>query len=174
MAFGLMGEIRMFGGTWAPRGWDLCHGQTLPISENEVLFEVIGITYGGDGQETFKLPDLQGRVPVHKGEGEGITQKYPLGSQGGEEDIMLSEAQIPVHQHGFMASEGPGAIPNAEGHILGSPPAVTLFRTRVTPDSKLPPQAVVPVGENQAHENRMPYLTISYIINVDGYPPPRN
>lgn len=173
MPSGWMGEIRLFGGTYAPRGWDMCHGQTLPISENDTLFTVIGTTYGGDGVETFKLPDLQGRVPVHMGEGDGITQKYPIGSQGGLEEVKLSEEQIPVHQHGFMASEGPGTSPNAEGNVLGSPPAVTLFRTRVTPDSNLPPQAVGPVGENQAHENRMPYLAISYIINVDGYPPPR-
>jgi microcystin-dependent protein len=138
----------------------------VPISEHESLFNLIGITYGGDGQETFALPDLRGRVPVHKGEGEGIVQKYPIGSMDGAEEVVLTEQQLPAHKHTFQASQGPGASPNPEGNVIGSPPAVTLFAARQKPELKLAAQMVGPAEGAQPHENRMPYLTLTYIICV--------
>lgn len=159
-----LGEIRIIGGTYAPSSWALCEGQTIPISENEDLFRLLGTTYGGDGVETFALPDLRGRVPVHKGEGSGITEKYPIGSMGGEEEVALAERQLPAHKHVFQASQGPGSSPNPEGNVIGSPPAVTLFAARQAPETKLPPQMVGPTESAQPHENRMPYVTLTYII----------
>jgi microcystin-dependent protein len=161
-----LGEIRIFGGTYAPKGWAMCEGQIVPISEYEELFNLIGITYGGDGQSTFALPDLRGRVPVHKGEGPEITDKYPIGSMGGEEEVVLTEQQLPVHKHAFQASEGPGASSNPQGNVIGSPPAVSLFGGRRKADLDLPSQMVGPTEGAQPHENRMPYLALTYIICV--------
>src|SRR6476661_792102 len=98
-----VGEIRMFGGSFAPAGWALCQGQTLPISENDVLFNLIGTTYGGDGQETFQLPNLQSRVPVHMGTGPGLST-YSIGESGGVEQVTLTTQQIPVHNHSAVVS----------------------------------------------------------------------
>ena len=99
-----VGEIRMFGGSFAPAGWAFCNGATMPIAENEMLFTLIGTTYGGDGQETFNLPDLQGRVPIHQGQGPGISQNYVIGEKAGVESVTLTFQQIPVHTHPMMAS----------------------------------------------------------------------
>src|SRR3954454_15017263 len=96
-----VGEIRMFGGNFAPNGWMFCNGQPLPISENDVLFQLIGTTYGGDGQETFNLPDLRARVPMHMGTGGGST--YQIGETGGVESVTLTTQQIPLHNHAFLA-----------------------------------------------------------------------
>jgi microcystin-dependent protein len=161
-----LGEIRIWAGTFAPTGWDLCAGQEIPISENDALFNLIGTTYGGDGQTTFCLPDLRGRVPVHRGEGPGLTDKYPIGSMGGEEEVVLTEQQLPPHRHSLQASKGAGASPNPEGNVIGSPPAVTLFTARQKAESKLAPEMVGPSEGALPHENRMPYLTLTYIINV--------
>src|SRR3954462_7517572 len=98
-----IGEIRMFGGSFAPAGWAFCDGQLMPISENDALFTLIGTTYGGDGQETFGLPNLQSRIPVHQGTGPGISQSYVIGQMTGVESVTLTTQQIPVHNHGFAA-----------------------------------------------------------------------
>src|ERR1700761_4675913 len=111
-----VGEIRMFAGNFAPAGWMLCQGQTLPITENEVLFQLIGTTYGGDGQETFSLPDLRGRVPIHQGQGPANTQNYQMGQQAGIEQVTLSSQQIPNHNHSFAASTAAGNSPNPQGN----------------------------------------------------------
>src|SRR5688572_23216314 len=99
-----VGEIRMFAGNFAPAGWAFCNGATLPIAENDTLFTLIGTTYGGDGQETFNLPDLQGRVPVHQGQGPGISQNYTIGEKAGVESVTLTVQQIPIHSHAMLAS----------------------------------------------------------------------
>src|SRR3954469_17756273 len=104
MAQPYVGEIRMFAGNFAPAGWELCDGQLLPISENETLFNLIGTTYGGDGQETFALPNLQSRVPMHAGQGPGL-QNYTLAETGGVESVTLTTQQIPIHNHAFVASQ---------------------------------------------------------------------
>lgn len=170
MAQPYVGEIRMFGGTFAPAGWAYCDGRLLPISEYETLFNLIGTTYGGDGQSNFGVPDLQGRVPVHMGQGTG--QNYAIGERGGVEEVTLNAQQVPLHRHAMLASTGPGGSPNPQGNVIGSPPAVTLFK-REAPEKALAASMVVPIGGSQPHENRMPYLTITYIISLFGiYPSP--
>jgi microcystin-dependent protein len=172
MAQPYIGEIRMFGGNFAPVGWQFADGRLLPIDEYDTLFNLIGTTYGGDGQQTFGLPDLQGRVPVHTGKGPGLTQNYVVGEKGGAEEVTLTGQQLPQHGHAFMASTGPGSSPNPAGNVIGSPPAVTLFKREV-PERAMAPKMVLPVGGSQPHENRMPYLTITYIIALQGiYPSP--
>jgi microcystin-dependent protein len=167
-----VGEIRLFAGNFAPVGWELCQGQHLPIAENEVLFQLIGTTYGGDGQEDFALPDLRGRLPVHLGQGPGITQPYPLGEPYGVERLTLTPQQLPTHSHAFQASTAPGASPDPQGNVIASAPSVTMF-LRDAPSTALPQQTVQAVGESQAHENRMPVLPINYIIALYGiYPSP--
>src|SRR5215831_4809594 len=110
-----VGEVRMFGGNFAPAGWAFCQGQLIPISENETLFNLIGTTYGGDGQETFALPDLQGRVPLHQGQGPGISQSYIIGEEAGVESVTLTTQSTPIHNHAFLCSNeiGQQAQPGA-------------------------------------------------------------
>lgn len=157
----------MFAGNFAPVGWMLCQGQPLPIAENEVLFQLIGTTYGGDGEETFNLPDLQGRVPVHQGQGPGISQNYQIGEKTGVEEVTLTTQQIPIHNHGLLASTGGGSSPNPQGNVIGSPPAVTVF-LRESPSTQMAATMVLPTGGSQPHENRMPFLAINYIISLFG------
>lgn len=172
MAEPYIGEIRMFAGTFNPAGWIFCDGRLLPIDQFDTLFNLIGTTYGGDGQSTFAVPDLRGRVPVHMGQGPGITQNYSIGEVGGVEEVTLTSQQIPLHNHAMMASTGPGGSPNPAGNVIGSPPAVKLFE-REAPELKLAASMVLPVGSSQPHENRMPFLTITYIVAYSGiYPSP--
>jgi microcystin-dependent protein len=164
--------MRLFAGTFAPVGWEMCRGQLLPISEYEVLFNLIGTTYGGDGQSTFGLPDLQGRVPVHKGKGPGVSQTYIIGERAGVEEVTLNSQQIPNHTHALLASTAGANSPNPEGNVLGSPPAVTMF-LRENPETNMAAAMVQTVGGSQPHENRMPFLTVTYIISLFGlYPSP--
>jgi microcystin-dependent protein len=173
MAEEYLGEIRLFAGDYAPYGWAICNGQALPIPQHEPLFTLIGTTYGGDGQQTFNLPDLRGRVPVHQGQGPGIGQKYALGQKAGMEFVPLNPQELAVHQHAFQASKGPATSPNPQGNVIGSPPALTLFKGRERPESKMPPSMVKTAGGGQPHANRMPYVTITYIISLQGVFPPR-
>ncbi|MGN6255748.1 MAG: phage tail protein [Solirubrobacterales bacterium] len=163
----------MFAGTFNPSGWAFCKGQLLPIDQFDTLFNLIGTTYGGDGQSTFGLPDLQGRVPVHNGQGPGISQNYIIGEEGGVEEVTLSSQQMPKHQHAMLASTGPGGSKSPEGNVIGSPPVVNLFVAEEVPTKAMAASMVAPVGGSQPHENRMPYLTITYIISLFGiYPSP--
>jgi microcystin-dependent protein len=157
-----LGEIRMFAGNFAPAGWMFCEGQLLPISEYETLFTLIGTTYGGDGQSTFALPDLQGRIPVHQGNG------FPLAEAGGAEAITLTASQIPAHAHPVLASTAtattrnpvPNAAPGvAAGDVyVGSLDAVPLNQA----------QAIMSTGGSQPHNNFQPYLCINFIISLFG------
>jgi microcystin-dependent protein len=167
MAQPYVGEIRMFGGSFAPVGWMFCDGQLLPISEHEVLFTLIGTTYGGDGQSTFGLPDLRGRIPVHNGHGPGLSQNYLIGEATGVESVNLTAQQVPSHTHQMVASTGPGSSKNPENNVVGSPPAVTMF-FRASPNVNLASTMVSSVGGSQPHENMMPFLTVSYIISLFG------
>jgi microcystin-dependent protein len=172
MAQPYIGEIRLFGGNFAPVGWLPTDGRLLPIDEYDVLFNLIGTTYGGDGQENFGLPDLRGRVPVHMGQGPGLRQTYVPGELGGAEEVTLNGQQLPQHGHAMMASRGPGTSPNPNGNVIGSPPAVTLFK-REAPEKAMAASMVLPVGGNQPHENRMPFQAIFYMIAWTGiYPSP--
>jgi microcystin-dependent protein len=162
-----VGEIRMFGGTFAPVGWALCEGQPLPISENETLFQLIGTIYGGDGEQTFNLPDLRGRAPVHMGQGPGITTSYQIGEQFGVESVTLTAQQIPQHQHALLARAAGGNSSTPDGNVLASPPGTAMY-VRDTPYAQLSPTIVGPAGGSQPHDNRMPYLAVNFIISLFG------
>jgi len=161
-----VGEIRMFAGNFAPAGWMFCEGQLLPISEYETLFNLIGTTYGGDGQSTFALPDLRGRVPLHQGNG------FILAETGGAESITLTVNQIPSHTHTLVASTTPGTQNSPANLVPASSPSVTLFTADVT-DANLNPSAISPTGGSQPHDNFQPYLCLDFIISLFGiFPSP--
>lgn len=165
MGMPYVGEIRMFAGNFAPAGWMFCEGQTLPISENETLFNLIGTTYGGDGQETFNLPDLRGRVPIHMGTGSS-GQAYSLGEMAGVEQVTLTAQQIPVHTHALVADVQPAESGAAGDRVLAQSD-VDLY----APAAGSAPmflQAVGPVGGSQPHDNFMPYLCVNFIISLFG------
>jgi len=167
-----IGEIRMFAGNFAPVGWMLCQGQTLAIADNDTLFNLIGTTYGGDGQDTFMLPNLQGRLPVHMGKGPANQQNYVIGEPFGVESVTLNTQQLPGHTHAFCATLNPGTTTNARGAVLASPPSITMF-LRDGPGSNMTAQMVSPKGGSQPHENRSPILAVNYIISLYGvYPSP--
>lgn len=162
---GFIGEIRLFAGNFPPAGWAFCDGAPQAISENDALFVVLGTTYGGDGEETFNLPDLQGRVPVHQGTGPGgIT--YQMGETGGVEQVTLSTSQIPNHTHPMIASSDPASRKGAKDSVLGRA-AADAYASEYTPDS-LSPNMVTPQGGSQPHENMQPYIGINYIISLFG------
>jgi microcystin-dependent protein len=163
-----VGEIRMFGGTFAPAGWAFCAGQLLPISENETLFNLIGTTYGGDGQSTFAVPNLCGRVPVHAGQGPGLSQNYQIGEQAGVESVTLSTQQIPIHTHTLTASTNVAQDTSPAGKVLGQIGGGALPYIQDTTDTNLNANAVTPAGGSQPHENMQPYLCISFIISLFG------
>ncbi|MBL8045417.1 MAG: phage tail protein [Anaerolineales bacterium] len=166
MAQPYVGEIRMFAGNFAPAGWMFCEGQLLPISENETLFQLIGTTYGGDGQSTFALPDLRGRLPLHQGNG------YILAETGGVEEVTLTVSQIPAHSHPMLASTGPGTANAPQGHLTGEQSTLNLYIEDI-PTSPLAAQAIASVGGSQPHTNFQPYLCVSFIISLFGiFPSP--
>jgi microcystin-dependent protein len=156
-----VGEIRMFGGTNPPAGWMMCEGQILPISENDTLFNLIGTTYGGDGQETFALPDLRGRAPIHQGPG------FVLGQNGGQEDVTLTGTQIPIHTHTALASSTPGTSDSPAGMAPAtSVSGVTQYAETV--DTSLSATAILSTGGSQPHTNMQPWLGVSYMISLYG------
>lgn len=161
-----VGEIRMFAGNFAPAGWMFCEGQLVPISENEVLFQLIGTTYGGDGQSTFALPDLRGRIPLHQGNG------FILAETGGAEEITLTASQIPAHAHAMLANSGAGSASSPQNNLLAT--AVGNIYSGVTGmQVNMSPQAVSAVGGNQPHNNFQPYLCVNFIISLFGiFPSP--
>ena len=161
MAQPYVGEIRMFGGNFPPLGWLFCDGQSLPISENETLFQLIGTTYGGDGQETFNLPNLQSRVPIHQGNG------FILAETGGVEEVTLTTQQIPVHNHAYTANSATGTATNPQNNLVAAAGNIDLYRETAA-NTPMAPQAVGPVGGSQPHTNIQPYLTISFIISLFG------
>lgn len=161
-----VGEIRIFAGNFAPAGWMMCDGQLLPISEYETLFNLIGTTYGGDGQSTFALPNLQSRVPLHR------SDAFVQGETGGVEDVTLTVQQIPPHSHTLLVSSGPGAADSPEGRVLATPPVTRVF-IEDNPTQQLSPLAVGGVGGSQPHTNMQPYLCMYYIISLFGiFPQP--
>ncbi len=166
MAQPYVGEIRMFAGTFAPVGWAFCQGQTMSIAENDVLFQLIGTTYGGDGQETFNLPDLQSRVPIHQGAGPGLSTRV-IGERAGTESVTLTMLQVPGHSHAFMASQDAATVLNAQGNVIGTPLTATPFFAAM-PTLALNAQSIAPVGGSQPHENMQPFLCINFIISLFG------
>jgi microcystin-dependent protein len=161
-----VGEIRLFGGNFAPAGWAFCNGQLLSIAENDVLFTLIGTTYGGDGQSTFALPDLQGRIPVHQGSG------FVIGQKAGTETITLTVNQMPTHTHVPSASST-GGSDTPSGNVWGKSPTGKPYGVQPSTVS-LNTQSVSIIGNSQPHDNQHPYLTISYIISLFGIFPSQN
>lgn len=164
-----VGEIRMFGGNFAPAGWMFCAGQLLPISENDTLFNLIGTTYGGDGQETFALPNLQSRVPIHAGTAPNGTT-YQLAEMAGTETVTLSVQQLPAHTHAMIASLDVGGSTSPANNILAQSPNIKAYFEAV-PNQSLAATAVSPVGGSQPHENLQPYLSVNFIISLFGIYP---
>ncbi|UUZ81310.1 tail fiber protein [Paenibacillus sp. P26] len=162
-----LGEIRMFGGNFAPVGWALCDGSTLSISENDALFALIGTTYGGDGETTFNLPNLSGRIPLHMG------TNYGLGQMAGTETVTLIQNQLPVHTHGVSAQSQSGTS-NSPANAVWAQSTITQFTTSVDGTNGMYPGALSPVGMNQPHDNMMPYLVINFIIATQGIFPQQN
>lgn len=162
-----VGEIRMFAGNFAPNGWMFCEGQTLPISENDVLFQLIGTTYGGDGEETFNLPNLSSRVPIHMGTGpDGTT--YQIGEMAGTEQETLSTQQIPNHTHPFTVCGASGTATNPEGNVIAASTSSVKPYILDNPTTQFSPSAITPQGGSQPHENTQPFLCINYIISLFG------
>lgn len=171
MAQPYVGEIRMFGGNFAPAGWLFCDGSLQAISEYETLFNLIGTTYGGDGQNNFALPDLRGRLPLHQGSLLGTG--YSIGQPGGLEQVTLTTQQMPNHTHPFVATTASGTSNNANNNLIASSPSVDMF-VGVTPDVTLNPAAISQTGGNQPHTNFQPYLCVSFIISLFGIFPSPN
>ena len=167
MAQPYVGEIRLFAGNFPPVGWMFCDGQLLPISENETLFQLIGTTYGGDGESTFALPDLRGRIPIHQGNG------FILAENGGVEEVTLTVSQIAAHAHPWLASSGTATTQDPNNVVLGATQAVTYFNLQENP-TNMAPNAVGIVGGSQPHENMQPFLGINFIISLFGIYPQQN
>jgi microcystin-dependent protein len=166
MAQPYVGEIRIFAGNFAPSGWAFCDGQLMAISENETLFQLIGTTYGGDGQSTFALPDLRGRLLLHQGDG------FILAETGGVETVTLTVSQIPAHGHPMLASTAPGTQNAPSNSVTAASPSVQLYIGDV-PDSNLAATAVGSTGGSQPHENFQPYLCVNFILSLFGiFPSP--
>ena len=171
MAQPYIGEIRLFASYFAPVGWEPCDGRSLPIAENEPLYQLIGTVYGGDGESTFNLPDLRGRAAMHFGTG-ASGNAHPIGERAGTERETLTVQQIPQHTHPFTASVAPGSAGGPQNAVVASAPGVTMF-IRDTPTKDLPANLVPPVGGSQPHDNRMPVLAMTYIISLFGiFPSP--
>jgi microcystin-dependent protein len=165
-----IGEIRMFGGTFAPAGWAFCDGQLMPISENDALFTLLGTRYGGDGQETFGIPDLQGRVPLHAGTGQD-GNNYQLGEKAGVEAVTLTVQQIPAHQHTPIANSNAGTLSNPGGatwSAAGTGEQIYSQPPTAPPGGQLHNQAILPTGGSQPHDNMGPYLVVTFIISLFG------
>ena len=174
MSEAFVGEIRMFAGNFAPRGWAFCDGQLLAISQNDALFSILGTIYGGDGRTTFGLPDLRGRLSMHAGTGPGLSP-HKLGTRGGVEHVTLDVDKIPAHNHKVEANSKPGnqaspvnAIPGAEAS------AATDIWTTTAANGFMKASMIQNTGGSKKHENRQPALGVNYIIALVGIYPSRN
>lgn len=163
-----VGEIRMVGFNFAPAGWAFCNGQLLAIAENDALFALIGTTYGGDGQVTFGLPNLQGRMPVHQGSG------YVMGQAAGSETVTLTSGQLPVHSHAALAQTASGNLPTPGGAVWAASTLNQYAGPGTTPNATMNAGNLLSTGGNQPHENMSPFLTINFVISLFGIFPQRN
>lgn len=171
MADPFVAEIRIFPFNFAPRGWAFCDGQILPLSQNTALFSLLGTTYGGDGRSNFALPNLQGRSPMHPGEGPGLS-RHDLGESGGRETVTLLEREIPAHTHALRGRNDVGDTPAPGGMALARAPGIYQTNTASSQVS-MAPDALPPAGSGQPHNNLQPYLTLSFCIALQGVFPPR-
>ena len=161
-----IGEIRLFGGNFEPVGWAFCNGQLLSISQNTALFALIGTTYGGDGQSTFALPDLRGRVPVHQGSG------FVIGQAGGAEQVTLAASEMPAHGHPLRATAADGTTADPTNGVWAESDARTY--TTSSPDAKMHVSALAASGGGQPHPNMMPFVALNFIIALEGIFPSQN
>lgn len=160
MSSPFIGEIRMFGGNFAPQGWAFCDGALIPISENDALFNLIGTTYGGDGQETFALPDLRSRVPIHSGAG------YVLGQAAGTETVTLTVNQLPAHSHVPQAQTNQGSLSNPGGAVWATS-TLNEF-SAAAPAGNMNAAALGSSGGSQPHDNMVPFLAVNFILSLFG------
>ena len=156
-----IGEIRIFAGNFAPAGWNFCDGSLVPISQNEVLYQLVGTTYGGDGVNTFALPNLQSRIPVHQGSG------YAMGQMGGSETVTLTTAQIPAHAHAAACNSGSGILNSPANNVWAASASAKQF-TDQPPNTTMSPAALASSGGSQPHDNMVPYLAVNFIISLFG------
>jgi len=173
MASPFVAEIRMFAGNFAPTGWALCNGQILPISQNTALFSLLGTTYGGNGQSTFALPNLQGCAPIHAGQGNGLSL-YDLGQMSGSETVTLLQTEIPAHNHpvGIRPTGNAPPIGTAAGNV-GARSNSRPYNSDAPNATMDPLTGLVIAGSSFPHNNMMPYLTVTFIIALQGVFPPR-
>lgn len=167
-----VGEIRMFAGNFAPRGWAFCDGQLLAVSQNDALFSLLGTIYGGDGRTTFGLPDLRGRIPIHAGTGPGLSPRN-LGAKFGSEKETITVNQLPSHRHDWQASSGAAQQGSPVGNALASPTG-NIYRQNPSAFANLSTKTVPNVGGSRSHTNLMPYLCIHFIIALVGIYPSRH
>jgi microcystin-dependent protein len=169
-----LGEIKMFGGNFAPQGYATCDGQLMSISQNTALFSLLGTTYGGNGVQTFALPDLRGRVPMHAGNGPGLTPRI-LGESGGTENVTLTTAEMPIHSHGLLGHTGPGDKNTIAGNCLsddGGNQSATYSSAQ--PVNPMNANSITASGGNLPHTNMQPYLCVNFIIALQGVYPARS
>jgi microcystin-dependent protein len=174
MADPFVAEIRIFPFNFAPRGWAFCDGQLLPLSQNTALFSLLGTTYGGNGMSNFALPDLQGRAPMHPGQGPGLSL-HDLGETGGSESVTLLESEIPAHAHTLMAAVNPALVAVPSPNVgLARSRTVNAYQTNSTQNLvALAGQALAPAGGDAPHNNLMPYVTFNFCIALQGVFPPQ-
>ncbi|MED5017266.1 tail fiber protein [Paenibacillus chibensis] len=173
MSDNYLGEIRMFGGNYPPQGWLFCDGTLLSINDNEALFTLLGTTYGGDGRTTFALPDLRGRLPLHRGTNPQDGSVYVLGQRGGTETVTLLNVQLPSHTHPVQASKTSGNSSDPSNRVWGVSGDNRPY-TSTNPNGTMSSTAIQPRGGSQPHDNMMPYLPISFIISTTGVYPSQN
>ena len=166
-----VGEIRMFAGNFAPQGWLLCQGQTLAISEYDVLFNLIGTTYGGDGQTTFNLPNLSSRVPIHQGTGGG--NSYVMGQLAGQESVTLTPQQMPAHTHQVLCGVASSNSPTPAGAFCGATGS-NAYAPGASANANMNLASVSSAGSSQPHDNLMPFVVINFIISLFGVFPSQN
>ncbi len=166
-----IGEVKMFGGNFAIRGYAFCDGQLMDISQNDALFSLIGTIYGGDGTTTFALPDLRGRIPLHQGTGPGLTNR-PIGQKSGTETVTLTVQQIASHNHTANVNSQDGTNGNPQNGVVAQTTAGPFNTTAV--NNQMGNQSIGQTGGSQPHDNMQPYLCISFIIALEGIYPPRN
>jgi len=172
MADPFVAEIRIFPFNFAPKGWAFCNGQLLPLSQNTALFSLLGTTYGGDGRSNFALPNLQGSVPMHPGQGPGLSL-HDLGETGGSETVTLLASELPSHSHDVSVSQSDGTSQSPASERLASGVGGIAHYAAPNNLTQLSPQAIEPAGGNQPHNNMQPYLTLSFCIALQGIYPPR-
>jgi microcystin-dependent protein len=173
MAQPFLAEVRIFAGNYAPQGWALCNGQILPINQNQALFALLGTTYGGNGVTTFALPNLQQRIPLHQGQGPGLTPR-PLGESGGEPTHQLTLNEMAGHNHGLNGTNTPSSVGSPASALLAAPASATPPYHDPTALAPMPAGTLNQTGSNTAHNNLQPYLVLNFIIALQGIFPSRN